>query len=137
MIVVMIIGLLASMALPAFQKIRRSAQNAAFVNDLRQVRSAIENYAMENGGYPPDGIAALAPEFDGYISSAINNAPTPVGGVWDWDYEQFGVKAGVSVYQPTADAAQMQEIDRMIDDGDLGTGNFRDRGQGYIWVIEP
>ena len=136
MIVVMIIGLLASMALPAFQKIRRSAQNAAFVNDLRQVRSAIENYAMENGGYPPDGIAALAPEFDGYISSAINNAPTPVGGVWDWDYEQFGVKAGVSVYQPTASVAQMQEIDRLIDDGDLSSGNFRDRGQGYIWVIE-
>ena len=135
MIVVVIIGFLASMAIPAFQKVRRNAQNSAFANDLRQVRMAAEQYIMEKGDFPPDGSAALAPELAGYVSSSINNRPTPLGGVWDWDYEQFGFKAGISVYKPTADAAQMQEVDRLVDDGDLSAGYFRARSQGYIYVI--
>ncbi len=136
MIVVVIIGFLAALAIPSVLGAWRRSQNSAFANDLRQVRAAAEEYAMENGGFPPDGAAALGPAFDGYLSSAIGNGPTPVGGVWDWDYEQFGYKAGVSVYRPTAGVGQMQEIDRLIDDGDLGTGNFRARSQGYIYVIE-
>ena len=136
MIVVTIIGFLASMAIPAFQKVRRRAQNTAFVNDLRQMRAAAEQYAMENGAFPPDGAAALGPAFIGYLSEAVANSPTPLGGVWDWDYEQFGFKAGISVYQPTAATDQLEEIDRLIDDGNLSTGCFRDRGGGYIYVIE-
>ena len=38
---------------------------------------------------------------------------------------------------PTASVAQMTEIDRRIDDGDLSTGNFRARSQGYIWILQP
>jgi hypothetical protein len=36
-----------------------------------------------------------------------------------------------------ADAAQMQELDALIDDGDLSSGNFRARSDGYIYVIVP
>ena len=57
--------------------------------------------------------------------------------MWDWDYKQFGCTAGISVYQPMADAAQMQELDALIDDGDLSSGNFRTRSDGYIYVIVP
>ena len=108
------LAFLAALAIPSVLGARRRAQNSAFANDLRQVRAAAEEYAMENGGFPPDGAAALGPAFDGYLSSALGNGPTPVGGVWDWDYEQFGYKAGVSVYRPTADVGQMQEIDRLV-----------------------
>jgi hypothetical protein len=31
----------------------------------------------------------------------------------------------------------MREIDQRIDDGDLSTGNFRARSQGYIYILEP
>jgi type II secretory pathway pseudopilin PulG len=136
MIVVVIIGFLASMAIPAFLRAGRNARNSAFVNDLRQLRAAAESYIMEVGGYPPDGAAGFPSELAAYIPAGIAGRPTPVGGVWDWDYEQFGFKAGISVYQPTADVSQMQEIDRLVDDGDLSTGTFRSRSQGYIYVIE-
>ncbi|MFT3830130.1 MAG: hypothetical protein QM691_10545 [Opitutaceae bacterium] len=106
------------------------------MNDLRQMRAAAEQYVMENGAFPPDGIAALGPAFADYVSDSIANAPTPLGGVWDWDYEQFGFKAGISVYLPVAPPDQFEEVDRMIDDGDLATGNFRSRGNGYIYVVE-
>ena len=135
MIVVVIIGFLASMAIPAFQRVRRNVQNTAFANDLRLARNAAEQYIMEVGTYPPDGAAGMPSELSPYMPSRINDGPTPVGGVWDWDYEQFGFKAGISVYKPTADAAQMQEVDRLVDDGDLSAGYFRARSQGYIYVI--
>jgi hypothetical protein len=59
-----------------------------------------------------------------------------LGGLWDWDYKQFGCTAGVSVYQPTAPRAQLEALDRIIDDGNLATGMFRERSAGFIAVIE-
>jgi prepilin-type N-terminal cleavage/methylation domain-containing protein len=49
MIVVVIIGLLASMAIPAFQKVRASSQDKAVLNNLRQLSSAADQYFLEKG----------------------------------------------------------------------------------------
>jgi type IV pilus assembly protein PilA len=49
MIVVVIIGLLAAMAIPAFQKVRANSQNKAVTNNLRQLSSGAEQYYLENG----------------------------------------------------------------------------------------
>jgi type IV pilus assembly protein PilA len=50
MIVVVIIGLLAAMAIPAFQKVRRNAFNKTMVNDARQLAAAGQQYLLENPG---------------------------------------------------------------------------------------
>jgi type IV pilus assembly protein PilA len=49
MIVVVIIGLLASIAIPAFQKIRASSQDTAVLNNARQLAGAADQYFMETG----------------------------------------------------------------------------------------
>ena len=49
MIVVVIIGLLAAMAIPAFQKVRASSQDKAVSNNLRQLGAAADQYFLENG----------------------------------------------------------------------------------------
>lgn len=49
MIVVVIIGLLAAMAIPAFQKVRQTSQEKAITNNLRQLASAADQYFIENG----------------------------------------------------------------------------------------
>lgn len=49
MIVVVIIGLLAAMAIPAFQKVRASSQDKTVLNNLRQLSSAADQYFLENG----------------------------------------------------------------------------------------
>lgn len=49
MIVVVIIGLLAAMAVPAFQKVRATSQEKAITNNLRQIASAADQYFLENG----------------------------------------------------------------------------------------
>src|SRR5579859_5630271 len=49
MIVVVIIGLLASMAIPAFQKVRTNSQDKAVLNNARQLSAAADQYFLENG----------------------------------------------------------------------------------------
>jgi type IV pilus assembly protein PilA len=49
MIVVVIIGLLAAMAIPAFQKVRTNSQDKAVLNNARQISAAGDQYYLENG----------------------------------------------------------------------------------------
>jgi type IV pilus assembly protein PilA len=138
MVVVVVIGLLAAMALPAFKRVQLSAISKRYINDARQIRDAAERYALENGNFPPNGIAALHPNLRGYVpDSLFNAATTPLGGVWDWDYQQDGFTASVAVYQFTASDAQLLDIDRTIDDGNLSTGLFRKIGSKATMIVQP
>ena len=49
MIVVVIIGLLAAMAIPAFQKVRTSSQDKSVTNNMRQLAAAADQYFLEQG----------------------------------------------------------------------------------------
>jgi type IV pilus assembly protein PilA len=49
MIVVVIIGLLATMAIPAFQRVTKASQDKAVLNNARQLSSAADQYFMESG----------------------------------------------------------------------------------------
>jgi type IV pilus assembly protein PilA len=55
MIVVVIIGLLATLALPAWQRVRTVAQDKAVLNNARQLSAAADQYYLESG----DNNAAL------------------------------------------------------------------------------
>ena len=49
MIVVAIIGLLAAIAIPSFMRARVTSQKNACINNLRQIESAKDQYALEFG----------------------------------------------------------------------------------------
>jgi len=49
MIVVVIIGLLAAMAIPAFNKVRQASREKAITNNLRQLSAAAQQYMLEKG----------------------------------------------------------------------------------------
>jgi type IV pilus assembly protein PilA len=49
MIVVVIIGLLATMAIPAFQKIKQKSQDNTVLNNARQLAAAADQYFLETG----------------------------------------------------------------------------------------
>ena len=48
MIVVVIIGLLAALAVPAFNEVRQRSRVAAMDNDARQIASAAQQFMLEN-----------------------------------------------------------------------------------------
>lgn len=58
MIVVVIIGLLAAMAIPAFQKVRSNSVQKALENDARQIAAAAQQYILENAGVTSVAISA-------------------------------------------------------------------------------
>jgi type IV pilus assembly protein PilA len=49
MIVVVIIGMLAALAIPGFQKVRTASQDKAVLNNARQLAAAADQYMIENG----------------------------------------------------------------------------------------
>src|SRR4051812_2187152 len=61
MIVVVIIGLLAAMAIPAFQKVRQASQDKAVLNNARQLSGAADQYYLEYGGSSVDRSMLLGP----------------------------------------------------------------------------
>lgn len=138
MIVVAIIGLLALIALPSFMKSRQNARIAAFVSDIRVCCDAFELYAMERGGYPPDAVRQTVPEgMAEYLPKMDWAAETPIGGVWDWDRDVFGIIAGVSVVGSSEPREVFDEIDSRIDDGSIYSGRFRRLKEGrYTYVCE-
>ena len=139
MLVVAIIALLAVLALPSFLRARQRAQDTKFINALRVISGAFDTYAIEHGDYPPDVNRGIVPPgMSPYFNVSFDfTAQTPIGGQWDWDKDNFGFKAGVSVVSPSALQVQLQEIDKMWDDGNLVTGHFQDKGAGrYSQILE-
>lgn len=139
MIVVAIIALLAALAMPAFMRARQQTQNAKFINALRIASGAIEQYAAEHQAYPADtNRSVVPPGMDTYLDQSLNwTGTTPIGGQWDWDFNVFGIKAAVSVVNPTASDAQMLEIDTKFDDGNLSAGRFQQtQPERYSDIVE-
>lgn len=54
LIVVVIIGLLASIAIPSFDEVRQRAYNSAALSDLNSTAHAIEEYFAENNALPDE-----------------------------------------------------------------------------------
>ncbi len=49
MIVVVIIGMLAAIAIPGYMKVRTASQDKAVTNNMRQISGAADQYFLENG----------------------------------------------------------------------------------------
>ena len=137
MIVVAIIGMLAALGFPAMYEAGNRTRARRFARDIQIAGHAFIQYAMETGAYPADRPQGQMPAgMSGYLWNFAWTEDTVVGGQWDWDYEQFGTKAGVSVHAPAWEDDRMQLIDAVMDDGNLSTGQFRKRSGGYMYVLE-
>ena len=79
MIVVAIIGLLAAIAVPNFVNARNNSRASVCVNNLRQIDSAKEQYALENNLNDGDAIAATA-SLDTYIRGGYVRLVCPASG---------------------------------------------------------
>lgn len=136
-IVTVIIGMLAVLAMPALQKTRLASQNSRFVSDLRVFAQAFESYSVVNGGWPPNSGSGVVPAgMAGDFRASSWTGANSIGGRWNWDFNMSGVTAAIATTGVTATDAQMVVIDRRIDDGDLTTGLFQKVGTRFIYVLE-
>ncbi|MDO8596240.1 MAG: prepilin-type N-terminal cleavage/methylation domain-containing protein [Sulfuricaulis sp.] len=138
MIVVVIIGLLAALAVPAFGRVRQSAQNSRFVSDLRTFSQAFESYAALNGTWPANaGSGAIPAGMSGSFNDSNWKGRNSVGGRWNWDRNLNSIAAGVSTTDVTVSDAQMAAADAVIDDGNLATGLFQKINGRFTYILEP
>jgi prepilin-type N-terminal cleavage/methylation domain-containing protein len=93
MIVVAIIGLLAAMAMPAVTKARTTSQQRACINNLRQIESGKEQWALENRKV--DGDEVVTGEIDQYMRAS----PTCQGG-GTYTYDKVGTAASCAITWP-------------------------------------
>lgn len=52
LLVILVLSILASIAVPTFMSYRTQAHNAAAISDLRNVKTVLELYYKDNGHYP-------------------------------------------------------------------------------------
>ncbi len=135
MIVVVIIGVLATIAIPAFQKVRENSYASTIANNFRIYRAEFEVFAMESGVWPPDAQPAIVPAG---MEGRLNRfwVETSNGDKWDWERNAVGVLAGISLFGTRTTESAMLRVDEMLDDGDLADGEFYRNGGRYTWRLE-
>jgi prepilin-type N-terminal cleavage/methylation domain-containing protein len=128
MVVVVVIGLLAAIAIPAFQRVREKSIASRYVNDFRQFDSAFQRYATENGSWPAAGALGAVPAgMNGYLPTSFTST-SPMGGNYQWS----GPSSFVVLRGSQATDSIMQQVDTLLDDGDLASGEFlKIAGVGY------
>ena len=145
LIVVVILGVLAAIVIPQFVDVGKDVEQMAFVADVRIFVDAAQRYMLDTGQYLEDSASGTTPMgWEPYIDEAKWVSLTPIGGVWDFELNSYGVVSGFGVDfanggGPDRDDAYMQEIDAVLDDGDLNTGAFQKLvgvAQRYYYIIE-
>ena len=141
MIVVVILGLLAAMAMPAFQKVRNTSMASRIANDYRTFASAFETCALEAGFWPPDSNGNEIPVLaQPYVNSTNWSSGAVAGSWWDWEGAgRHGVTASINFVDNDQNLppAVMEKVDQLLDNGNLATGVLRRVGANeYIYILE-
>jgi prepilin-type N-terminal cleavage/methylation domain-containing protein len=124
-----------AVAIPKVKKAEASSRATIVVADLRTFAAAFEAYAQEHGSWPAEVAAGVMPtEMSDRLGSTGWLRVTPLGGQYNWEADQMhgGVRYRAAIcISETASAPLVVneelwlEMDRLIDDGNLSTGNFR------------
>ena len=85
-VVVTIIGILATIALPALKNVPTRAQESVLMTDLVTFRDVIDQYYADKGSYPPT-LEALVEE--GYLRAIPIDPITKSADTWVPIYEEF------------------------------------------------
>ncbi|HRG54497.1 MAG TPA: prepilin-type N-terminal cleavage/methylation domain-containing protein [Lacunisphaera sp.] len=146
MVVVVIIGLLAAAALPAYRLITIRSRATTVVNDLRTFSTVFITYSLQNGRYPDDGDPQVVPpQVAGQLPGNFTQR-TPIGGVYKWNFnvpaDGVPAKAALIIQAESGnpimdDLDQLEAVDKQIDDGDLATGNLQlGSTNSLVFIIE-
>lgn len=135
MTVVVIIGVLGALAVPAVLRADAASKATALAGSLETLSGGALNYAMEKGEWAPASTNGILPsELHGYISEVTFESEPPTGGQWIIDSgTDFTFAIGVS--SSSSPDETFVKIDEINDDGDLTTGAFRKTAEGTFFLI--
>jgi len=143
MIVFAVIALIASIAIPSWQRARKRSQADALINELRVTGDAFQVYSTEKGSLPPTSanFSVVPTGMSSYMPKNSTWAGTsPTGGYWVyWNFTPTGVwgfNGIIGVYNPNFDPDQLTQIDTSLDDGDPNNGGIHTTN-GWVFYGVP
>lgn len=136
LIVVSILGMLAMIAVPSYINSRSCSQATAVADNFRTYAAAFQIYCTEKGAWPPDAMAGMVPQgMEGHLPRF--NEEAVIGGRWDWESGTDSPKASISLVNYRSNHRVVQQVDRILDDGNLSTGLILGHGNRLTLVLEP
>jgi prepilin-type N-terminal cleavage/methylation domain-containing protein len=145
-VVVSVIGILAALSIPAFQRSRDNTRIGALEHDLRLYEQEFDTFELENGYYPSSvSTTGVHPEGMTEQMSAAWKLPSPIGGAYRWVYTTESEPADRSAYIDIVHSTQypiainptrLTDIDQDMDDGDPATGSLRLIGENLRYYIK-
>lgn len=137
MIVVAIIGILASVALPSYKNMVLRATLTETAAQIGSFARAFDIAKQINGEYPNDTHLTLPVAQGLLINQTEWSSPTALGGSWNWEGPDGYAYAGISIDSPTATEGEIAELDAILDNGDLESGRFRKTPNGrYTFILQ-
>jgi type II secretory pathway pseudopilin PulG len=150
MVVVLIISVLATIALPSIIRVQRRTKTAAIQNDFRTFAAAFDTYAQENGGWPAEAGSGVIPTgMDQRLNVSAWQRKTPMGGNYDWEGNQMqwgtryaaaiAIKGTASAPLPL-DVNQLVDLETVIDKGSFNWlgGSFQlGTGLAPLFLVQP
>ena len=85
LVVIVIIGILASVVFVNVRKVQEQARLARAEEELHSLAVALELYANDNGGYPPDVSRGMPSGIEAYLPGGRLPLAAWPGSVFDWD----------------------------------------------------
>ncbi|MEM7405125.1 MAG: prepilin-type N-terminal cleavage/methylation domain-containing protein [Pseudomonadota bacterium] len=139
MMTVAIIGILASIAIPAYSDYTTRARLTETAVQLGHWGREFSRWAAMEGGFPNDSHIVLPPEAasDLAIDNATWLAETAVGGNWNYEGPDQYPYTGIAILGATEPVRTIQMLDKILDDGNLTSGKFRQTDNGrYTYIID-
>ena len=137
LVVVVVIGVLASIGLPLIDSFATQSKINGTAADFRTFQSAFLAHSYMERGYPADNHNALPAGMEKYLSKSAFEKEAPISGRYNWEGPDRYTYAGVSLTTTNASLTELRELDEILDDGNLATGNFRRTPNGrYTFIIE-
>jgi prepilin-type N-terminal cleavage/methylation domain-containing protein len=148
LVVIVIIGILNAIALPAMNNIRQRTLATRMANDFRLIKDGLEIALTELGNPPRDGLPNRHPrELDPYLPSEAMGSNF-FNATWDWENwkgrrRNFELGMTLRWRGNTGHSQQFKDelmlmVDEILDDGNLASGAFQKERHygGYAIILD-
>ncbi len=135
MVVVVILGILATLATAAFNRIKERSLASRMANDFRVIANGFQHYVQECGSWPAatTTAGAIPTNMGPYLPSVFAQG-SAVGGGYTWSGPSARLRL-INVTNATYDPI-LTRVDAILDDGKLTTGDFTSMTSGgYHWQL--
>jgi general secretion pathway protein G len=130
LVVISIIGLLSSIAAVSLVSARGKGRAAKMAGDLKSIRTALEIYVSDNGGYPCFDHSWSDAQETSWSAPYLKWPRTPYNTRYHFESNAWSVNPFVySISMESIPLTDALTLDRLIDDGSVTTGNMR-RSEG-------